>query len=209
MSILIGIGIVTTVTTFYLGRKGWQALHKAVGITPGVPTYQDYDAPLSLSTLSLSTLSLSTLSPSTLLSTIHWQQLTLNTEHLKVLSEPQLRQLKGIDEKVNSYHNYQKEQQAQHKTPEFTESQFVLHKLLHTRLPEMLTSYYYLTKADISTNNISTNNVSNGKKAEANELLQQVFNNIESRLDILLAQEETQHLQDLRVMTRYMDSHRS
>lgn len=199
MSILIGIGIVTTVTTFYLGRKGWQALHKAVGITPGVPTYQDYDAPLSLSTLS----------PSTLLSTIHWQQLTLDTEHLKVLSEPQLRQLKGIDEKVNSYHNYQKEQQAQHKTPEFTESQFVLHKLLHTRLPEMLTSYYYLTKADISTNNISTNNVSNGKKAEANELLQQVFNNIESRLDILLAQEETQHLQDLRVMTRYMDSHRS
>ncbi|CAN6959951.1 5-bromo-4-chloroindolyl phosphate hydrolysis protein [Psychrobacter okhotskensis] len=199
MSILIGIGIVTTVTTFYLGKKGWQALHKAVGITPGVPTYQDYDAPLSLSTLS----------PSALLSTIHWQQLTLNTEHLKVLSEPQLRQLKGIDEKVNSYHNYQKEQQAQHKTPEFTESQFVLHKLLHTRLPETLASYYYLTKADISTNNISTNNVSNGKKAEANELLQQVFNNIESRLDILLAQEETQHLQDLRVMTRYMDSHRS
>lgn len=199
MSILIGIGIVTTVTTFYLGRKGWQALHKAVGITPGVPTYQDYDAPLSLSTLS----------PSTLLSTIHWQQLTLNTEHLKVLSEPQLRQLKGIDEKVNSYHNYQKEQQAQHKTPEFTESQFVLHKLLHTRLPETLTSYYHLAKADISTNNISTNNVSNGKKAEANELLQQVFNNIESRLDILLAQEEAQHLQDLRVMTRYMDSHRS
>lgn len=51
--------------------------------------------------------------------------------------------------------------------------------------------------------------MSNGKKAEANELLQQVFNNIESRLDILLAQEEAQHLQDLRVMTRYMDSHRS
>ena len=204
MSILIGVGIVTTVTTFYLGRKGWQALHKAVGITPGVPTYQDYDVPLSLSTLSPSTLS-----PSTLLSTIHWQQLTLNTEHLKVLSEPQLRQLKGIDEKVNSYHNYQKEQQAQHKTPEFTESQFVLHKLLHTRLPETLASYYYLTKADISTTNISTNNVSNGKKAEANELLQQVFNNIESRLDRLLAQEDARHLQDLRVMTRYMDSHRS
>ncbi|WP_201607430.1 hypothetical protein [Psychrobacter okhotskensis] len=199
MSILIGIGIVTTVTTFYLGRKGWQALHKAVGITPGVPTYQDYDVPLSLSTLS----------PSTLLSTIHWQQLTLNTEHLKVLSEPQLRQLKGIDEKVNSYHNYQKEQQAQHKTPEFTESQFVLHKLLHTRLPETLASYCYLTKADISTTNISTNNVSNGKKAEANELLQQVFNNIEIRLDRLLAQEDARHLQDLRVMTRYMDSHRS
>ncbi|WP_261870514.1 hypothetical protein [Psychrobacter sp. JCM 18901] len=66
MSILIGIGIVTTVTTFYLGRKGWQAFHKAVGISPGVLTYQDYDAPLSLATLSL-------------------QQLTLNKQHLKKL----------------------------------------------------------------------------------------------------------------------------
>lgn len=200
MSILIGIGIVTTVTTLYLGRKGWQALHKVVGITPGVLTYQDYDAPLSLSSLSPSTLSLST---------IHWQQLTLNKEHLRVLSEPQLRQLKGIDEKVNSYHEYQKAQQAQHKTPELTESQFVLHKLLHTRLPETLASHYHLTKAHINANNISTNTISNGKKVEANELLQQVFNNIESRLDKLLAQEEARHLQDLRVMTQYMDSHDS
>lgn len=199
MSILIGIGIVTTVTTFYLGRKGWQALHKAVGITPGVPTYQDYDAPLSLSTLSLSTLS-----PSTLLSTIHWQQLKLNKEHLQGLSEQQLRQLKRIDEKVNSYQDYQKALQTQSQTPAVTEQQFVFHKLLHTRLPETLASHYHLVKVSIGANNMS-----NGKKAEANELLQQVFNNIESRLDILLAQEETQHLQDLRVMTRYMDSHRS
>ena len=194
MSILIGIGIVTTVTTFYLGRKGWQALHKAVGITPGVPTYQDYDAPLSLSTLS----------PSTLLSTIHWQQLTLDTEHLKVLSEPQLRQLKGIDEKVNSYHNYQKEQQAQHKTPEFTESQFVLNKLLHTRLPQMLASYYHL--ANISS---STNDLNNQNNAEASELLQQVLNSIEQRLDRLLEQMETQQLQELRVMKNYINSHDS
>ena len=38
MSILIGVGVVTTVTVVYLGKKGWQALHKAVGITPGVLT---------------------------------------------------------------------------------------------------------------------------------------------------------------------------
>ncbi|MEL0621350.1 hypothetical protein V6252_13150, partial [Psychrobacter proteolyticus] len=63
MSILIRIGIVTTVTTFYLGRKGGQAFHKAVGISPGVLTYQDYNAPLSLATVS-------------------WQQLTLNKQHL-------------------------------------------------------------------------------------------------------------------------------
>ena len=78
MSILIGIGIVTTITTFYLGKKGWHALHKAVGITPGVLTYQDDHAPLSLATLS-------------------WQQLSLNKKHLKSLSEQQLRQLQHID----------------------------------------------------------------------------------------------------------------
>ena len=195
MSILIGIGIVTTVTTLYLGRKGWQAFHKAVGITPGALTYRDYDAPLSLSTLSPSTLSLST---------IHWQQLKLNKEHLQGLSEQQLRQLKRIDEKVNSYQDYQKALQTQSQTPAVTEQQFVLHKLLHTRLPETLASHYHLVKV-----NIGANNMKNGKKAEAHQLLQQVFNNIESRLDILLAQEEAQHLQDLRVMTKYIDSHRS
>ena len=48
MSVLIGVGIVTTVTTIYLGRKGWHAFHKMVGITPGVLTYQDSNAPLLL-----------------------------------------------------------------------------------------------------------------------------------------------------------------
>ena len=67
MSILIGIGIVTTVTTFYLGRKGWHALHKAVGITPGVLIYQDDHAPLSLATLS-------------------WEQLNLNKEKIEIAS---------------------------------------------------------------------------------------------------------------------------
>ncbi|MGO2387047.1 MAG: hypothetical protein ACTH6Z_07935, partial [Psychrobacter sp.] len=118
MSILIGVGIVTTVTTFYLGRKGWQAFHKAVGISPGVLTYHDYDAPLSLAALS-------------------WQQLTLKKQHLKNLSEQQLRQLKCIDEKMNSYHAYQTALHNQHKTPAITEAQFVLNKMLQTRLPEM------------------------------------------------------------------------
>ena len=190
MSILIGVGIVTTVTTLYLSRKGWQALHKAVGITPGALTYQDYDAPLSLSTLSLSK--------------IHWQQLKLNKEHLKGLSEQQLRQLKGIDEKVNRYQDYQKSLQTQGKIPAVTEQQFVLHKMLHTRLPEMLTSHYHLAKV-----NISANSVSNDKKVEASELLQQVLNDIENRLDGLSAQWEAQHLQDLRVMKNYIDSHHS
>jgi hypothetical protein len=183
MSILIGIGVVTMVTTVYLGRKGWQALHKAVGITPGVLTYQDYSAPLTLSTVS-------------------WQQLHLNKKHLKSLPEQQLRQLQRIDEKTHSYHTYQKGIEAQNKKSVVTEQQFVLHKMLHTRLPEMLASYHQL--ANIPT---SAQNVTNGKKAEASALLQKILDNIEQRLDRLLEQIETQQLQALRVMNHYIDSH--
>jgi hypothetical protein len=183
MSILIGIGVVTMVTTVYLGRKGWQALHKAVGITPGVLTYQDDNAPLTLSTVS-------------------WQQLHLNKKHLKNLPEQQLRQLQRIDEKVHSYQTYQKELETQNKQPVVTEQQFILHKMLHTRLPEMLASYHQL--ANIHT---SAQHVSNGKKAEASALLQKILDSIEQRLDRLLEQIETQQLQALRVMNHYIDSH--
>ena len=183
MSILIGIGIVTTIATFYLGKKGWQAFHKVVGISPGVLTYQDYNAPLSLSAVS-------------------WQQLNLNKKHLKNLSENQLCQLQRIDEKIDNYQLYQKESQQQNKTPVITEQSFLLNKMLHTRLPEMLASYHQLT-----TINTNAKNVSHEKKAEASELLQKVLNNIEQRLDRLLEKMETQHLQELRVMNDYIDSH--
>ena len=185
MSILIGVGIVTTVTTIYLGRKGWQALHKAVGITPGLLSYQYYDVPLSLST-------------------IKWQQLTLPKQHLNNLPKQQLHQLKRIDEKVNRYQDYQKSLQIQGKIPEITEQQFVLHKMLHTRLPEMLTSHYHLANVKIS-----ANSVSDDKQAEASELLQSVLNNIEQRLDNLLEQIDAQQLQELRVMKNYLNSHDS
>ena len=185
MSVLIGVGIVMTVTTIYLGRKGWQAFHKAVGITPGVLTYQDDSAPLSLTS-------------------INWQQLRLNKKHLKVLPDNQLRQLHRIDDKVSSYQSYQKALQAQNKTPAVTEQQFVLNKMLHTRLPEMLVSHYQLANI-----NRSTNDVSKQKKAEANELLQEALDNIEHRLDDLLKQIEVQQLQELRVMNNYINSHDS
>ena len=190
MSILIGVGILTTVTTIYLGKKGWQALHKAVGITPGLLSYQDYDAPLSLST-------------------IKWQQLTLPKQHLKNLPKQQLRQLKRIDEKVNRYQDYQKSLQTQSQISVVTEQQFVLHKMLHTRLPEVLASHYHLAKVKISVNSVSNNNASNDKQAEASELLQSVLNNIEQRLDNLLEQIDAQQLQELRVMKNYLNSHDS
>ena len=183
MSILIGVGVVTTVSVFYLGRKGWHALHRMVGITPGVLTYQDSNAPL-------------------LLTSLNWQQLNLNKKHLEVLSDKQLRQLQHIDKKVANYHNYQNELEAQNVTSAINEQQFVLHKMLHTRLPEMLASHYHLATINIS------NHTKNGQKqAEASRLLQEVLDNIEQRLDGLLERMEEQHLQELRVMKNYIHSH--
>jgi len=185
MSILIGTGIVVTAATFYFGKKGWNALHKAVGITPGVLMYQDSsNAALSLATTS-------------------WQQLSLNKKHLKSLSEQQLRKLRNIDNKVTHYQKYQKSQSAQNKVPAATEQQFVLNKLLQTRLPEMLASHHNLMNAYAST----TDHASDEKRIEANRLLQKMLDNIEQRLDMLMAQIETQHLQDLKAMDSYMDSH--
>lgn len=183
MSILLGVGVVTAVSVFYLGRKGWHALHKMVGITPGVLTYQDSNAPL-------------------LLTSLNWQQLNLNKKHLEALPDKQLRQLQHIDKKVANYHNYQNELEAQNVTPTLSEQQFVLHKMLHTRLPELLASHYHLANLNIS------NHTKNGQtQAEADRLLQEVLDNIEQRLDDLLAQMEEQHLQELRVMRKYINSH--
>ena len=183
MSILLGVGVVTTVGVFYLGRKGWHAFHKMVGITPGVLTYQDSNAPL-------------------LLTSLNWQQLNLNKKHLEVLSDKQLRQLQHIDKKVANYHNYQNELEAQNVTSAINEQQFVLHKMLHTRLPEMLVSHYHLANINVS------NHTKNGQKqTEASRLLQEVLDSIEQRLDGLLERMEEQHLQELRVMKNYIHSH--
>ena len=183
MSILLGVGVVATVSVFYLGRKGWHALHRMVGITPGVLTYQDSNAPL-------------------LLTSLNWQQLDLNKKHLEALSDKQLRQLQHIDKKVANYHNYQNELEAQDVTSAINEQQFVLHKMLHIRLPEMLASHYHLANINVS------NRTKNGQKqTEASRLLQEVLDNIEQRLDGLLERMEEQHLQELRVMKNYIHSH--
>ena len=183
MSILLGVGVVTTVSVFYLGRKGWHALHNMVGITPGVLIYQDSNAPL-------------------LLTSLNWQQLNLNKKHLEALSDKQLRQLQNIDKKVANYHNYQNELEAQNVTSVINESQFVLHKMLHIRLPEMLASHYHLANI-----NVSNHTKSGQKQAEAGRLLQEVLDSIEQRLDGLLERMEEQHLQELRVMKNYIHSH--
>ena len=97
------------------------------------------------------------------------------------------------------YNDYQQTLQQQNITAAITEQQFVLHKLLHTRLPEMLASHYYLVKQD--------NKVENSHQQEARQLLQVMLDNIEDKLESLLAQMQSHHLQDLRVMKNYIDSH--
>lgn len=185
MSILIGVGVVATVSVFYLGRKGWYALHRMVGITPGVLIYQDSNAPL-------------------LLTSLNWQQLNLNKKHLEVLSDKQLRQLQHIDKKVANYHNYQNELEAQNVISAINEQQFVLHKMLNIRLPEMLASHYHLANINISNR---TKNGQTQTQTEASRLLQEVLDSIEQRLDGLLERMEEQHLQELRVMKNYIHSH--
>ena len=185
MIMLLGMGVMTTVAIFYMGKKGWQALHKAVGITPGVLTYYDNNAPL-------------------LLPDMTWEKLQLDIKQLNNLPDLQLHQLQRIDKKVAIYHTYQQHLQAQSNKPTLTEQQFVLHKLLHTRLPEMIASHHYLVN---SINHKNMNTIDSAKYTEANELLQEAFDNIEQRLDTLLEQLKTQQLQDLHVMKRYLDSH--
>jgi hypothetical protein len=185
MSIMLAIGALISVASFYLAKKAWQGLHKAVGISPGVLIYNHPDAPLVPANLS-------------------WQQLTLDKQHLSLLSDQQLRQLQAIDQHRATYQRHQYQQQqyqqqqqlaAQNITPAITEQQFILHKLLHTRLAEMLASYYHLVSVSSSAS----------KQAEAGQLLQDLLDNIEQRQVSLLAQIEDSHLQDLRIMKRYMD----
>ena len=74
--------------------------------------------------------------------------------------------------------------------------------MLQTRLPEMLATHYQLT-------NINVTNENSEKRLEASKLLQSVLDNIEQRLDRLLAQMDEEQLKELRVMKHYINSHDS
>lgn len=187
MSILLGVGVATSITVIYLGKKGWHAFHRVLGISPGVLVYENPNQPIALPDMT-------------------WQTLALPIEHLQHLPKVQLTQLQRIDSKTLKYQAQQKSHQVQQHTATLTEQQFVLHKLLHTRLPQMLASYQHLYYATAQSKGTSANDP---KLTEAHQLLQDALDNIEGRLDALLDHMQTQHLQDLRVMKRYMDSHQN
>lgn len=181
MSILIGVGVAATVGVIYVGRKGWYALHKAVGITPGVVDYYDRNKPLETAAL-------------------YWETLKLNKKHLTSLNEQQLSQLIYIDEQVGIFEEYEYTLNQQQLTPVVDEEKFVLQKLLYTRLPEMLASHYLVFNSKRASNAVTE------RQAEANELLQDMLDTIEKRLASLLYKVENQNLQDLRAMKQYVDS---
>ena len=189
MMVWLSIGVISIVTSFYLGKKGWHALHKVVGISPGTLIYHHPNAPLSVSDMT-------------------WQQLLLNPKHLTVLSDGQLRQLQRIDDKVTAYYRYQQALGTQYETAERTEAHFVLQKWLDTRLPEMLASHYYVqSQTGNQDTKVYLTNTDTSHYSTANQLLQQGLDNIEQRSDKLLEHIEMHHLQELQVMKRYMDKH--
>lgn len=179
--ILIGVGAVTAFTLYYLGKKSWQALHRMAGITPGVMVYQNPKAPL-------------------LLNKLQWQQLNLNPDHLKGLNDNVLRQLQHIDQKLAHFESYQQSLTDNNKA--LSEDEFIAHKFIYSRLPEMLASYYHLRQSYQQ----KSSNVEKIKEAE--QLLQALLDSIESRLDGVLSQIEAKHWQDLKVMKRYLESER-
>lgn len=191
MIILLGLGVATVVGVFYMAKKGWHALHAVVGITPGTLIYQNPNTPL-------------------LYSAMTWQALTLNAQHLAALTQSQLQQLKRIDEKLSIYQQLQVSEQQQDKSPPINEAQFILHKLLYTRLPEILASHHRMMGLYHSSlaagQRVEINGDNKREKLEANELLQRALDNIETRLDSLLEGLKHQSLQELRMMNTYLNS---
>lgn len=179
--ILIGVGAVTAITIYYLGKKSWHALHRIAGITPGVMVYQNPKAPL-------------------LINKLQWQKLELNPAHLQGLTNDLLRQLQNIDQKLAHFESYQQSLNDNHQA--LSEAEFIAHKFIYSRLPEMLASYYLLKQS------YQQKNINAAKMNEAEQLLKELLDGIEERLDDVLEKIEAQHWQELKVMRRYLDTQR-
>lgn len=179
--ILIGVGAVTAITIYYLGKKSWHALHRIAGITPGVMVYQNPKAPL-------------------LINKLKWQKLNLNRVHLQVLNNELLRQLQNIDQKLAHFESYQQSLNDNNKA--LSEEEFTAHKFIYSRLPEMLASYYHLRQS------YQQKNVNAARMSDAEQLLKELLDSIEERLDGVLSKIEAQHWQELKVMKRYLDTQR-
>lgn len=197
MSVLIGVGVVAVVAAGYVGRKGWLAFHRAVGITPGTLKYVEP----------------SQLPPPPML------QLTLVDEQIKGLPPAIVEQLLRIDGKADILQQWRNEAVQAGQTPIVSEDEFMVSKLLQSRLPELIESYQRIAHHEEllqqAANRASTTAYANRQahseeqmsenKAQALGLLLEVLMKIETKLDGLLEGCQSEALQQMQVMQRYLD----
>lgn len=196
MSVLIGAGVVAVVAAGYVGRKGWLALHRAVGITPGTLKYVPP----------------SQLPPPPML------QLTLAEPQIKDLPPVIMERLLRIDGKADVFQQLRTEAMDAGQTPATSEDEFVVNKLLQTRLPELINSYQRIARQEAliqqanhravssqhANSAASTSTEMSESKAQALAVLLEVLITIETKLDALLERYQNDALQDMQVMRRYL-----
>lgn len=194
MSVLIGVGVIATLGLGYIGHKGWLAFHRAVGIRPGTLKYIEP----------------SQLPPPQMM------QLTLLPDQIRGLPPVIIEQLLRIDGKADIFQQLRNEAIKAGHTPTISEDEFVVRKLLQVRLPELINSYQKIArhedllqqteiKAGSRTKNFVTNADQMSKnKAQALSLVFEVLLKIETKLDNLLEGCQSEALQELQVMQRYL-----
>lgn len=205
MSVLIGaVGIAAVAAAGYIGRKGWLAFHRAVGISPGTLKYVEP----------------SQLPPPPML------QLTLTETQIDGLPPLIIEQLLRIDGKADIFQQWRNDTIKAGQTPPTTEEEFIVSKLLQTRLPELINSYQRIVRqealiqqatnralptqransvASTSSNDGSSyNSEMSDSKAQALSVLLEVLITIETKLDALLEKYQNEALQDMQVMQRYL-----
>ncbi|WP_230661263.1 hypothetical protein [Psychrobacter sp. I-STPA10] len=204
MIISLGVGLVTLLTTVYVGKKSWQAFHRMVGITPGQITYIEPSNTNKDESKDLAYTS------------VIWQQLQLDSHYLKYLPVAQIQHLQRIDTKMQAYDSWQQPSPdmaaKQRRPPPFvasnvvTEETFLLQKLIVERLPEALARYHLIAKSQALTTAVSAPVESSQHLAEALQVVQALLERIEKNLDKVLNQYQQEQLQNLRAMQRYLDS---
>lgn len=192
MSIVLGMTAVGAVGVVYLGRKGWRAFHRMVGITPGTMRYE----------------------PKSVAFQPNLIQVNLTDAQIYPLPDVAKLQLQRIDDKADAYQNWRNDIEKRlatktnvtQSTPKITTSEehFVLSKLLNEHLPEIVNTYLNINTRQHIT--VQHDNAHINNSSQALHMLLSLLGDIEKRLDTLLVSCETYELEDLQVMQRYLNS---
>lgn len=167
--------------TAYLLRKGWFAFHKAVGISPETMIYippEQYQPVL-----------------------LH---LPLDKIQLMALPVVMRQKLAIIDNKSQQLQFYNQQLSAQHKLST-DERYLVLQKLLQNTLPQAVSHYQHIQPQPMGDNQPYIKSV-NSTKDNAKILISHIIDDVEMRLDALLAECQQGSLNELRIIKRYLDS---